>query len=64
MLKKDYQSVFADNKQPLGPIDLGQSDLFIESAVPSQHHWDAVWEAPLWDLRRWAQDWCCQVIGL
>lgn len=50
-----YQSIFADNQKSLGTIDLGQSDFFIESAISSHHHWDAVWEATLRYIRGGAQ---------
>lgn len=59
-----YQSVLADNKKALGPINLSQTNFFIEGAVASQHHGDAIWEAPLWDLGGRAQDRGGQVIDL
>lgn len=59
-----YQSVLADNEQALGAVNLGQSDFFIESAVASHHHGDAIWEASLRNVRGRAQDRCCQVIDL
>lgn len=62
--KQGYQSVLADNEQALGAINLSQSDFFIESAVASHHHEDAIWEASLRDLRWRAQDRCGQVIDL
>lgn len=46
-----YQSVLADNEQAFGTINLGQSDLFIESAVAPHYHGDTIWEASLWDIR-------------
>lgn len=46
-----YQSVLADNEQALGTIHLGQTDLFIESAVAPHHHGDAIGKASFWDLR-------------
>lgn len=52
----DYQSVLADNEQTFGPVKLGQANFFIEGAVASQHHGDAIWEAPLRDVGRRAQD--------
>lgn len=62
--KQGYQSVLADNEQALGAINLSKPDFFIESAVASHHHGDAIWEASLWDLRRRAQDRRCQVVDL
>lgn len=59
-----HQSVLADNEQTLGTINLGQANLFVESAVAPHHHGDTVWEAALWDLRGWAQDRCSQVVDL
>ena len=49
--EQGYQSVLADDEQALGTVYLGQSDLFIKSAVASHHHGDAIWEASLWDVR-------------
>lgn len=46
----DYQSVLADNQQALGSINLSQANLFIEGAVASQHHGDAIRETSLWDF--------------
>lgn len=63
-LERVYQSVLADDEQALGSVKLGQSDFFIESAVASHHHGDAIREASLRDIGRRAQDRCCQVIDL
>ncbi len=63
-LKRVYQSVLADDEQALGSVELGQSDFFIESAVASHHHRDAIRETSLRDVGGGAQDRCCQVIDL
>lgn len=60
----NHQSVLADNEQALGPVNLSQANFFIEGAVASQHHGDAVWEASLWDFGGRAQDRRGQVIDL
>lgn len=62
--RQSYQSVLADDEQALGPVYLGQTDLFIESAVAPHHHGDVIWEASFWDLRGRAQDRRSQVIDL
>lgn len=59
-----YQSVLADNKQALGPVNLSQANFFVEGAVASQHHGDAIREASLWDLGGRAQDRGGQVVDL
>lgn len=51
-----YQSVLADDEEALGTVNLSQPDLFIESAVSSHHHGDAIREPPLRDFRGRAQD--------
>lgn len=47
----NYQSVLADDEEALGTVNLSQPDLFIESAVSSHHHGDAIREPPLRDFR-------------
>lgn len=59
-----YQSIFADDQKSFGTIDLGQSDFFIESAISSHHHWDAVWEATLRYIRGGAQHRGGEIISL
>ena len=64
MLGTTHQSVFADNQQPLGTVELCQSDLLVEGTVSPHHHGNAVREAPFWHIRGQAQDRLCQVIDL
>ena len=59
-----HQPVLADNEQALGTVDLGQSHLLVEGAIASHHHGYAVREAPIGDLRGWAQDRRCEVMNL
>lgn len=63
-MRTDHQSVLADNEQALGPVDLSQANFFIEGAVASDNHGDAVWEAALWDLGGRAQRRRGQVVDL
>lgn len=59
-----HQSVLADDEQASGPVYLSQAHLFVEGAVASQHHGDAVREASFRDLGGRAQDRRGQVMDL
>ena len=59
-----HQTVPADNEYALGTVDLGQSHLLVEGAVAPHHHGYAVREAPIGDLRGWAQHRRCEVMNL
>lgn len=63
-MRTAHQSVLADDEQALGPVNLSQPNFFIEGAVASQHHGDAVGEASLWDLGGRTQDRRGQVVDL
>lgn len=59
-----HQSVLADDEDAFSAVDLSEPHLFVESAVSSHDHGDAVWEAALRDFRGRAQHRCGQVIDL
>lgn len=59
-----HQPLSADDQQPAGAVDLGQSDFLVEGAVASHHHGDLVVEAPIRDVGGGAQNRGCLILQL